>query len=481
MSQLTVESMRRACEHAVHFIERLDGEPVASQMGLDELSARFGGELSQKGTDAIHVIDDLVGAARGGLLGSTGGRFFAWVIGGVLPSALAADWLASTWNQNAALYACSPAAAVVEEVAGEWLRDLLGLPAGSSFAFTSGCQMAHFVGLAAARYEVLRMAGWDVHESGLFGAPRLRVLVSDQRHASVDRALRYLGFGRQSTVALKTNPAGEVSEPALRECLEQEVMPTIVVLNAADLNLGAVDCFEKLVPLAHAHGAWVHVDGAFGLFARASRAKRELLRGVEAADSWAMDAHKWLNTPFDCGVAFVRDSRAHQAAFSVQADYIAPAKAARDQIAWNPEWSRRARGFAVYAALRELGRDGIETLIDRSCDHARAIVDGIGSLPGAEILFRPTLNQGLVRFLDNRPGAVEADHDGRTRKVIAAVNDSGEAFFSATNWRGSQAMRVSVINWRTTAGDVRRAIAACARVIELAERDGSNSPQEESP
>ncbi len=463
------QTMRQTLEHAAAFIEDLNSCAVGSTCSLDELRARFRTELPTTGQDAGQVIDELVAATRGGLLGSASGRFFAWVIGGALPSALAADWLTSTWNQNAALYACSPAAAVVEEYAGKWLKELLGLPSESSFAFTSGCQMAHFVGLSAARYELLRKMGWDANEQGLFGAPPFPVLASDQRHASVDRALRYLGFGRRSLDSLATDADGKIIEQALLESLERQTAPAIVILNAADLNIGAIDCFETLIPMAHAHGAWVHVDGAFGLFARASRSKCHLLQGVEAADSWATDAHKWLNVPFDCGVAFVRNSSAHRAAFSIQASYIASDKTARDQIDWSPEWSRRGRAFSVYAALCELGRDGIEILINRSCEYASSMVEQIGEIPGAEVLFYPTLNQGLIRFPDSRPGATDSDHDRRTREIIAAINDTGEAFFSATTWRGKTAMRVSVINWRTNEEDVRRAVAACWNAVNTAD------------
>jgi glutamate/tyrosine decarboxylase-like PLP-dependent enzyme len=238
-----------------------------------------------------------------------------------------------------------------------------------------------------------------------------------------------------------------------------------VVLDAADLNVAAFDPFAELIPLAHATGAWVHVDGAFGLFARASRAKRHLLAGVEAADSWATDGHKWLNVPFDCGFAVVRDVEAHRAAMTLSASYIAAANEARDQIDWNPEWSRRGRGFAVYAALRELGRDGLEALVDRTCAYCHALVTGIGATAGAAVVWAPQLNQGLVRFLDPRPGAEDADHDRHTDAVIAAVNATGEAFFSGTTWHGRRAMRVSVVNWRTSDEDVRRTVAAVRAVV----------------
>jgi len=365
-------TLRRALDHATRFLDDLECRPVATTVGLDELRTRLGGALSERGMDPVDVIDELVANTEGGLLGSTGGRFFAWVIGGALESALAADWLTSGWNQNAVLFSTGPAAAVVEEVVGAWLKELLGLPTDASFALTTGCQLAHFTCLAAARYAVLRDLDWNVNERGLFDAPTLRILASDQRHASVDRAVRYLGLGTENIIGVPTNAAGQIDVALFQAALADETGPKIVVLNAADLNIAAIDDFNELIPLAHQYGAWVHIDGAFGLMARASRSKRPLTRGIEQAQSWATDGHKWLNVPFDCGFAFVQDRGAHRASMTVSANYITTEERARDEIDWNPEWSRRSRGFTVYAAIKELGRAGLEQLIDRSCAHARA-------------------------------------------------------------------------------------------------------------
>ena len=364
-------------QHALKYIDGLEKNSVAATVDLTELRRRFSSNLPKEGTNAVQVIDELAANVRGGLLGCAGGRFYAWVIGGGIPSALAADWLTSTWDQNAALYACSPAASVVEEIAGEWLKTLFRLPPEASFAFTTGCQLAHFTSLAAARYSVLKARGWDVNEDGLFGAPPVRIIVSDQRHASVDRAIRYLGFGNRSIVSAPTDDEGRVDVEQFRALLASQNMPTIVVLDAADLNIAAIDPFTTLIPIAKEHNAWVHIDGAFGLFAAASANKRHLVRGIELADSWATDGHKWLNIPFDCGFAFIRDREAHKLSMTITASYIvsstesaasnggAPQLPARDQIDWNPEWSRKARGFPVYAALRELGSDGVQDLVDR--------------------------------------------------------------------------------------------------------------------
>lgn len=461
-------ALSRAREHALAFLAGLDQRSVAATVSAAGLRARLDGPLPEQATDPARVVDDLVAATEGGHLGSAGGRFFGWVIGSPLPAALAADWLVSTWDNNAAIHASSPAASVVEEIAGAWMKEILDLPREASFAFTTGCQMAHFTGLAAARNAVLAARGWDVETKGLAGGPAIRVLATEHRHGTVDRALRQLGLGTDCMVALPTDPESRLTPEALGAALGDSDAPTIVVLDAADLNVGAFDPFEALVPLARAAGAWTHVDGAFGLWARASRRHRDKTLGVDLADSWATDAHKWLNTPKDIGVAVVRDRKAHQAAMGLAASYIVRAEdGARDAMDFTPDWTRRARGIPVYAVLRELGRDGVEALIDRCCDFAADLATGIGALEGAELVGgRPTLNQGIVRFLDPRAGAADADHDAFTLRMIAAINAEGTAFFSAGMWRGRRTMRISVVGARTTAEDIRLTIDAVGRVLE---------------
>lgn len=459
-------ALERAFHHALRHLSATDTAPVNATADLAELRARFAQSLPEHGTDPVQVIDDLVRDAAGGILGSTGGRFFGWVIGGTLPAALAADWLVSTWDQNAAIHACAPAEAVIEETAGVWLKELFGLPATASFAFVTGTQMAHVTCLAAARHRLLARVGWDVEDNGLAGAPAIRILTSSERHGSVERAVRVLGFGRRAVTALPSDAHGRLAPETLaQELATNAQQPTIVVLHAGDLNIGSFDPFAELVPIAHRFGAWVHVDGAFGLWAAASSKHRQHLRGVELADSWTNDGHKWLNTPFDCGYAFVADAEAHRGAFSHRTSYTQFVDDARDQIEWNPEWSRRGRGMPTYAALRQLGRTGIADLIDRCCAHAHALVTRIGSLPGAQIVWEPVINQGLVRFIDTRTGATEQDHDRRTDAVIARITASGEAFFGGTTWRGKRCMRVSVCNWQTDAGDVDRAVEAARRAL----------------
>ncbi len=456
-------ALDHALDHAKTWLDRLDSRPVAPETDLATLRNRLGGVIPDRGMSPERVIDELVALSESGHMGSASGRFFAWVIGGSLTSALAADWLVSTWDQNAAIYTCGPSVSVIEETAGAWILELLDLPREASFAFTTGCQSAHVTSLAAARHSLLMRQGWNVEEEGLFTAPPLTVLTTAQHHESIDRAVRFLGVGRKSIKLIPMNENGQATAAGLSTALKDNDGPTIVVLNAADLNIGACDDFNELIPIAHDADAWVHIDGAFGLFARASRAKRHLLNGVDLADSWATDAHKWLNVPFDCGIAIIRDSVAHRAAMTVSTSYISSNGDARDQIDWNPEWSRRARGVPVYAALKELGRGGVEALVDRCCTFCDALVNGIGALQGARVVAAPTLNQGLVRF--ELAGATEEENDERTAEVIDRINATGEAFFSGVDWRGQRAMRISVINWRTTLADVERTIDAVATAL----------------
>ena len=458
--------LERALSHSLAHLDSLEQAPVAASASLDTLRERLAKPLNSQSMAADTVIDELVRDTAGGITGNAGGRFFGWVIGGALPAALAADWLTSAWDQNAAAFACAPAEAVAEEVCGAWLKDILGLPAGASFALTSGCQMAHMTALAAARHALLARSGWDVERDGLFGAPRIRILSSDQYHGSITRATRMLGMGTASVIALPANDAGQLEPATLAQALAGDAATlTIVLLQAGDLNIGAYDNFAELIPLAHRHGAWVHVDGAFGLWVNASARYRHLLGGVELADSWATDGHKWLNVPYDSGFAFIAHPEAHRAAMSYVAHYVSFNDQVREQADWNPEWSRRGRAFPAYAALRQLGREGVAALVERCCEAARGIAAGIGALPGAQLVWEPRINQGLVRFPDPRQGATGADHDRHTDAVCAAVVQEGEAFFSNTTWRGMRCMRISVCNWQTGGSDVARAVAAVARVL----------------
>jgi glutamate/tyrosine decarboxylase-like PLP-dependent enzyme len=461
--------LSRAVSHALEYFENLDRAPVSATTTLEQLRARLGRPLADEGHDATRVIDDLVADVDGGLIGNAGGRFFGWVIGGSLPVAVAADWLTSAWDQNAAIYACSPAGGVIEEVCGGYLKDLLGLPPNASFAFVTGTQMAHVISLAAARHALLARRGWDVEQRGLTSAPGLRVLCGAERHGTVDRAVRLLGIGSDNVSPLPLDRDNGMDAGALRAALRAEKdRPTIVVLQAGELNTGSFDRFSELVPLAHEHGAWVHVDGAFGLWAGASPRHRHLMLGAARADSWSTDGHKWLNVPYDSGFAFVADAAAHFASMTHRSSYMMHEGDARDQVDFNPEWSRRARGIATYAAIRQLGRSGVAELVDRCCRHATTLVERIGALRGAQPMWTPIINQGLVRFCDERPGATEHDHDARTDRVIEEILSAGEAFFGGVEWRGRRCMRISVSNWQTSDKDVARAVAAVERAIATA-------------
>jgi glutamate/tyrosine decarboxylase-like PLP-dependent enzyme len=469
MSNLEPDSaaLRAAFNGALHFLQRLNEIPVAPSAQSPALRKRLAKPLSDEGLPAKEVITNLIEDCEGGIVGSASGRFFGWAIGGTLPSAIAADWLVSTWDQNAALYSCGPAAAVVEEIVGSWLKNLLGLPNGATFALTTGCQMAHVTCIAAARRALLKKLGWDVERDGLSSAPAIRILANDQRHGSIERAARLLGFGTQAIIDLPTDPTGCVGADTLDEVLREQhpSSPVIVLLQAGDFHTGAFDNFGSLIPVAHRYGAWVHVDGAFGLWAAASPEHHHLTEAINKADSWAVDGHKWLNVPFDCGYAIVADGPSHREALSHRAAYLTHDLEARDQIDWNPEWSRRARGLPTYAALRQLGRKGVAELVNRCCQLASSLVLQIGTLPGVEILAPPVINQGMLRFLAPQSDASQEDHDRRTDEVIAAVTATGEAFFTGSRWRGRRVMRVSVCNWRTGERDVARAVNAFRKVL----------------
>jgi glutamate/tyrosine decarboxylase-like PLP-dependent enzyme len=460
------EALEAVLSHASAYLRALGTTRVAAAADLETLRGRIRKPLGTGSLPAKQVIEDLIADVGEGLHATAGGRFFGWVIGGALHSALAADWLTSAWDQNAHNYATAPAAAVVEEVVGEWLKELLSLPRHASFALVTGCQMAHATCLAAARHALLGKMQWDVGRQGLYSAPPIRVLSSDQLLGSTIRALRLLGMGESHLNAIPCDADGRLRPDALELALADALgAPTLVVLQAGDLNIGAFDPFETLIPVARKYDAWIHIDGAFGLWAAASPRYRHLLKGAELADSWATDGHKWLNVPQDCGYAFVADTASHVRAMTHRASYISYSAAARDQVDFNPEWSRRARGFATYAAIRELGREGIASLVERCCSHAHRLVVGIGRLPGAELLHEPRINQGLVRFTDPRPGASGADHDCRTEQVISRIASQGEAFFTGTTWRGVRAMRINVCNWRTSDDDIARSIDAVAKAL----------------
>jgi glutamate/tyrosine decarboxylase-like PLP-dependent enzyme len=441
------ELFRQVAEYAADFVETLETRPVRAEAGPDVLYDALGGPLPEHGLEPRSVTAALVEQASPGVVGMASGRYFGFVIGGALPAALAADWLTSVWDQNAGLYAGGPSAAVVEEVCRGWLAELLGLPTDVSVGFVTGCQMAHVTALAAARHHVLAKAGWDVERDGLAGAPPIRVVVGAKRHATIDRALRLLGIGASSLDVVPADDQGRMQVDALR--LGDGA--TIVCGQAGEVNTGAFDDIDAIADAAAASGAWLHVDGAFGLWAAASPRLRHLVKGSERADSWATDGHKWLNVPYDSGLAFCRHPEAHRAAMTVHASYLVHAQdpRERDQMDWNPEFSRRARGFPVYAAIRSLGRQGIAALVERCCDHASRFAELLEA-GGATILNDVVLNQVLVRLGNGE----------QTRATIARVQEDGVCWLSGTDWNGEHAMRISVSNWRTTEDDVEQSAAA---------------------
>ena len=444
----------RAAAHARDWLTAVPGRAVPPLVDADEVVATLGGELPEGPTDPAEVVDLLARGVEPGLMAMSSGRFFGWVIGGTLPAALGADWMVSAWDQNAGMRYATPGVAGAEEVAAAWLLDLLDLPRGSDVGFVTGGTMANWTGLAAARFDVLRRVGWDVNADGLNGAPPVRVLVGADRHATVDLSLRYLGLGTPTVV--EDDEQGRIRPAALREALAAADGPVIVALQAGNLHSGCFDPMAECIAAAHDAGAWVHVDGAFGLWAAATPRLRHLVDGLGEADSWGTDAHKTLNTPYDCGIAVVRDPSAVRGALSTQASYLIHASAEGDPFDKVPELSRRARGVPVWAALRELGRSGVVALVDGLHDNARAIAEGIAAIPGAEILNDVVYTQVSVSF-----GA-----DERTQAVTDRLLADGTAWMSGSRWKGRDVLRVSVSNWSTDAADVEASIAAVRRAAE---------------
>jgi glutamate/tyrosine decarboxylase-like PLP-dependent enzyme len=434
------ELLRRTAEIAADYVESLDERPVFPDVTPEQLREALGGPLPDEPLDPAQVVVELAEHAEPGVVATGSGRYFGFVIGGGLPAALAADWLTSAWDQNAGLYAAGPSASIVEQVTRDWLLELLGLPGEASIGFVTGTQVAHVTGLAAARWHVLDDAGWDVGGEGLAGGPRVRVLVGEKRHVTVDRALRLLGLGTPETVA--ADDQGRMRVDALADALEGASGATIVCAQAGEVNTGAFDPLPEIAAACRDARAWLHVDGAFGIWAAVSPRFRHLVAGVELADSWTTDGHKWLNVPYDSGIVMCAHPESHRNAMTVSASYLIMdegTRRVRDEMDWVPEFSRRARGFAVYAALRSLGRRGVQHLVERCCDAAARFAGRIAELDGVEVLNEVVLNQVLFRF----------ESDERTDEVLRQVQESGRVWLSGTTWDGRKAIRVSVSNWQT--------------------------------
>ncbi|MEO6414355.1 MAG: aminotransferase class V-fold PLP-dependent enzyme [Pedococcus sp.] len=456
--------LQRAAEIAAQHRSGLAEAPVAAAVDAATLRRDVDSALRDAPTPAGEALDELVEAFTPGLVATPGPRFFGFVIGGALPAATAADIVAVGWDQCAFNAVLSPAAAIAEEVAGGWLKQLVGLPATASVGFVTGAQGANTVSLATARHHVLAAAGWDVERDGLHGAPVVRVVASVERHATIDRALRLLGFGTAVVEEVATDTNGAIDVTDLEAILGRgEPGPTIVCLQSGNVNTGACDDLRAATAVARRHDAWVHVDGAFGLWAGASPSKAHLVDGVDLADSWSCDGHKWLNVPYDCGFAICAHPQVHAGSLSYTASYLTgqggPTPALGDLV---PESSRRARGFAVWAALRELGREGAADLVDRCCTLAQRFADGLAA-GGAQVVNDVVLNQVLVSF----------GTDVRTDRIIDAVQRDGTCWLGGTTWRGRRLMRVSVSNWSTTQADVDRSVAA---ILRVAAADGEQTP-----
>ena len=465
--------LHETAELALDFFAGLDERPVGPPVDLEALRAAFVVPLPDQGENASTVIAELARAAAPGIVGSAGPRYFGFVHGGSVPASVAADWLVTSWDQTGSMYVGSPACAVIEEAAAAWLCDLLGLPAGPdgmSVGFTTGCTMASLTGLAAARNALLRRANWDVEVDGLFGAPELNVVIGDEAHASIFAALQMLGLGRGRVTRIPVDGQGRMRADTLAATLPGLDGPVVVCAQAGNVNTGAFDPLEPIVAACRAREAWLHVDGAFGLWAAASPDLRHLVAGIEHADSIATDGHKWLNVPYDSGFVFVADRAAHSAAMTVTGSYLISAGGvARDGFDWVPESSRRTRGVPVYAALRSLGRSGVTAMIERCCALSRRFAVGLGARPGVEILNEVVLNQTLVRFHPADGGAgVDAAADALTRAVIERVQRDGTCWLGGTTWHDMAAMRLSLSNWSTSEADVDRTVEVILRCYDAA-------------
>jgi glutamate/tyrosine decarboxylase-like PLP-dependent enzyme len=453
MSEL-LDLLTRVAGTAASYRAGLPEAAVSPPVDLEQLRKALGGPLPAHASDPSVVVDELIAAAEPGLVATAGPRFFGFVIGGSLPAATAADMLAVGWDQCAFNAVLSPAGAVVEECAGGWLKELLGIPAGASVGFVGGGQEANTVSLATARHSVLADAGWDVERDGLVGAPRVRIVASEDRHATIDRSVRLLGLGTGAIEPVQADANGAIDIDDLARVLAAGTGPVVVCLQSGNVNTGACDDVRSAVSLARRHGAWVHVDGAFGLWAAASPRTRHLVDGVELADSWGCDGHKWLNVPYDSGFAFCARPDLHVAAVSYTASYLTGSGTVYSPADFTLSSSRRARGFAVWAALRELGRDGVEELVDRTCAHARLFAQLLSD-GGLEIVNEVVLNQVLVGVGD----------DAHTDAVIDAVQRDGTCWVGGTTWRGRRLMRISVSNWATSEDDVRSSVDAILRAV----------------
>lgn len=459
----------QAAQRAIAFRTDAPHAPACPTADYAQTVARFCEPLPEHPTPAVEVLDDMIGRAAGGLMMPTGGRFFGWVIGASHPAGVAADWMTSAWGQNAGNHHASPAAAAAETAVAAWLLELLDLPRDAAIGIVTGATMANFTALAAARSAVLAQVGWDADRQGLFGAPPITVLIGNDAHVTVFSALQFLGLGYDRVVRVATDAQGRIRNAAFEAAIANIDGPCIAVLQAGQINTGDFDSFGALIALAKHKGAWVHVDGAFGLWARATPTHKALTTGIEQADSWATDGHKWLQTPYDCGFAIVRHESALRRAMTMSASYLPPAAPGeRDPAHYVPELSRRARGFAAWAMIKTLGRRGIAEIVERNCAGASLMAELLSAQPGVVIENEVVLNQVIVRF---GASATAAEGDRLTVETIQAIQSDAVCFVSGAQWRDRQVMRVSVIGGNTREEDIR--LSARAMIEAYRRRAGA--------
>ncbi len=448
---------------AVRYRETLPRLPVGVSASRDELLSLVNTTLPDEGEAPEIALQTLIAGVEKGLIQSGSPRYFGFVVGGATPVSVAADWLTSIWNQNAQVYTTSPAASIIEDVVAQWLLELLGLPQTASVGFVTGTQMANFTALTTARNVMLQKHGWDIDGNGLSGAPPLNIICGECCHATIHSAVRLMGLGTKHVRSIQADGEGRMQVAAFRQTLETCEGPTIVCVQAGNVNTGAFDPLADIIALAKKHHAWVHVDGAFGLWAAVSPRFKHLVAGVGEADSWATDAHKWLNVPYDSGMVIVRSPEAHRQLKIARCAYAGPEDAAhRDGSQWVPENSRRARGFVLYAALRHLGKQGVQHLVENCCDLARAFAAELADLPHVRVLNQVVLNQVLWRV--EPPGI--ADTDAFNASLVARLQQAGVCWMGTTQWHGQIALRISVSNWATTQADVRQSLESLASSIE---------------
>jgi glutamate/tyrosine decarboxylase-like PLP-dependent enzyme len=445
-------------ERSRRYLDGLNDRPVHEKADLDQLRAALDRKLPDEGEDPAVVVEELAEAAEPGLIALGNPRYFGFVIGGTLPAALGAEWLTTAWDQIASLYVCGPSASVAEEVSGRWVLEVLDLPPDAGFGLTTGGTMANFSGIAAGRHAVLERVGWNVEAKGLNGAPPVRVLVGEHAHATIFVALRLLGLGDENAIRVRADDAGRIDPDALATELDRGEGPAIVCAQAGEVNTGCFDPFPALAEVCGRHDAWLHVDGAVGLWAAASREFDSLTEGLDRADSWSTDAHKWLNVPYDCGFIAVKNSAHLRGAMGIAAPYLTAAADARDSYQWVPESSRRARGFPLYAALRSLGRSGVADLVERCSSHARLMAAELEGDPALDVINEVVINQVLVGVVGDESGELTSD-------AVARIQQDGTCWLAGTTWRGRPAIRISVCNWQTSEDDIRRSATAIREAV----------------